>query len=386
MDSAIYRRLALEHKRKAEMALLAAEEQDYRHRRRHRALAIECLNRELAFQGASRRLSPRTKERSSRPNVDLNGQGRLLFTTVSSEEFSKSTPPTELPKQIPSPVDGRMQRANIPSDSPATRAREHMATLAHPPSPTPSSRSASFSSLEAIQNEFDRIKPSLSSPEQTDFAAGSGTDLDVPKLQFNSQNATVNQYDSELVKLLMRLDAVESEGAESVRGARRALVLSVESELERLQARKGNAWRKQQQATKDAEGNIPVEPIRTSDEQSVAPADITDNAADDSIPPQQAVNGLPAIEVPETNDLEIVPVEGVTSEPATGVDDNEDWMGIEHENLWSEADAPRTTEPEYASPGASQKDIVDMGRGRKRYSVQVEEVPDEGGQSDFEML
>ncbi|KAG8881852.1 hypothetical protein FRB97_008976, partial [Tulasnella sp. 331] len=114
----------------------------------------------------------------------------------------------------------------------------------HAPAPTPSSpHSSSFSSIDAIQAELDTLKANFSLPDRLDFSSPS---KDILKLAYTTRNTPFLQLESDLTKLLTKLDAIESNGAESVRGARKALVLAIELELAELDMVKMEVWTKQQ--------------------------------------------------------------------------------------------------------------------------------------------
>ncbi|KAG8927836.1 hypothetical protein FRC01_006853 [Tulasnella sp. 417] len=69
------------------------------------------------------------------------------------------------------------------------------------------------------------------------------TSSGVPRLSYSSSYISVHDYENDLNKLLTKLDAVASGGAQSIRGARTALVVAVEKELDELDEEKTTAWR-----------------------------------------------------------------------------------------------------------------------------------------------
>ncbi|KAG8949372.1 hypothetical protein FRC04_008607 [Tulasnella sp. 424] len=110
-------------------------------------------------------------------------------------------------------------------------------------SSSPKSHAASFTSIDAIQSRFDNLKSTFVFPATPQFESATSTSSGVPRLSYASSNTSVHEYENELTKLLTKLDAVESDGAESIRGARKALVVAVENELEKLDEEKKTAWR-----------------------------------------------------------------------------------------------------------------------------------------------
>ncbi|KIO28919.1 hypothetical protein M407DRAFT_21994 [Tulasnella calospora MUT 4182] len=108
---------------------------------------------------------------------------------------------------------------------------------------SPKSHAGSFTSLDAIQSRFDALKSSFVFPNTPQFESAEAMSSGAPRLSYSSSNSSVHEYENELTKLLTELDAVESDGAESVRGARKALVVAIEKELEKLDEEKKTAWR-----------------------------------------------------------------------------------------------------------------------------------------------
>jgi hypothetical protein len=138
---------------------------------------------------------------------------------------------------------------------------------ATPKAPTTSAISSHLAALDAIQTKFDDIRSAFVFPSYVEFALAAASPA-TPKLLYNSINATVLHYESELIKLLTRLDAIESGGAEAVRGARKALVLAVEEELDQLEQAKDAAWTRQQQREEPA---VPSQHATEVEESGTAP-------------------------------------------------------------------------------------------------------------------
>ncbi|KAG9041436.1 hypothetical protein FS837_012267 [Tulasnella sp. UAMH 9824] len=236
------------------------------------------------------------------------------------------TPPAARPRSQP-PRPETTSKTSVPVTTPedthgnaaATEAPAASARSTAPPAPsTPNSHAASFSSLNAIQTQFDALKAAFSFPANAEFDSSSSSS-DVPKLTYASVNAPVHQYENELVKLLTKLDAVESDGAESIRGARKALVIAVEKELTRLDEQKREAWAK----------SSPVEPevasAASSESEPTAKPTMEEQApaqeVQDSSAPQvstagettsDAVVAAASIPLPESDDMEL----DVQAEPA----------------------------------------------------------------------
>ncbi|KAG8870710.1 hypothetical protein FRB98_001388 [Tulasnella sp. 332] len=307
IDPIAYRRLALEHQRKAEEALLRAEEYELeqlhqrrvaaeRERARRELVAQEALARayrgyhcrqqplyspRMGSQNLSRRLSmPCTQRRRMAPDEEparvtlrapLTKQEERPISDGEVSRFTYQNSIADLVLTVSSVQDSmdfsdilNLLMSGLSSEHPANTKSTPLATPTNPvprtatvpvttpfkqnapraSTPTPSSpHFSSFSSIDAVQAEFDTLKANFSLPDQLDFTNPSG---DVPKLAYTSRNAPFLQLESDFTRLLTKLDAIESNGAESVRGARKALVLAIELELAELDRVKVDLWAKQQ--------------------------------------------------------------------------------------------------------------------------------------------
>ncbi|KAG9010800.1 hypothetical protein FRB90_007622 [Tulasnella sp. 427] len=209
------------------------------------------------------------------------------------------TPPRAQPQPQPTAAETRARSPSpqpVPStlSSPSTKPTEASA-----PS-SPKTHSTSFSLLDAIQTQFDALKSGFTFPANVEFQS-----TESPKLTYSSVNAPVHQYENELIKLLTKLDAVESDGAASVRGARKALVIAVEKELDRLEEQKRDAWRK---TLPDETAEVPIE----SEESEFAPIEDEPTATElpatqDSIAMELSQQALDAasIPLPHSDDMEL---------------------------------------------------------------------------------
>ncbi|KAG8988456.1 hypothetical protein FRB90_002729 [Tulasnella sp. 427] len=145
----------------------------------------------------------------------------------------------------PSSTSATAATSASPSSKPATAVPIKKPAQSTPSSASssPKSHAASFTSLDAIQSRFDTLKSSFVFPDSPHFELAGSNSSGIPKLAYSASNASVHDYENELTKLLAKLDAVESDGAESIRGVRKALVVAVEKELDRLDEEKKTAWR-----------------------------------------------------------------------------------------------------------------------------------------------
>lgn len=164
-------------------------------------------------------------------------------------------------------------------------------------SPTKKVSSQSLASIDGIQTQFDALRTDFTFPPAVEFAPPTTTttssdDTATPKLLYNRTNAVVLHYESELIKLLTRLDAIDSAGAESVRGARRALVLAIERELDELEGMKREAWSRVrgEKVTSTAVdgGAVDVVAIEVEDPAAVASGPVEDASDLDPHPATEA--------------------------------------------------------------------------------------------------
>jgi len=112
--------------------------------------------------------------------------------------------------------------------------KAHRAEVAEPsqPSPTPRTVPSSLSIIEDIRSALTKLSDGFSLPHSLDFS-----DDELNGLAYTPANAPVRVYEYALNKLLEQLDAVESDGDEEVRVARRAAVKEVEKAIEDVEKR-----------------------------------------------------------------------------------------------------------------------------------------------------
>jgi hypothetical protein len=126
-------------------------------------------------------------------------------------------------------------------------------------------RKAAFAALDAFSKTFRELRAGFSPPPVIEFLVdGVATPVPTanvplpslavsfdsdeeqataPRLAFTPASKPLHAYDEELVRLLGRLDAVESGGDLRVRNRRRALVRRVEGEAVRMERWRGAVWR-----------------------------------------------------------------------------------------------------------------------------------------------
>ncbi|KAG9029960.1 hypothetical protein FRB95_004713 [Tulasnella sp. JGI-2019a] len=462
VDSVAYRRLALKHQRKAEEALFRAEAYELQQQRQQRDAALQRLRAELAEEAFSYGRNHYHCHQSLDSELYHGSPIHLYANHLSapSEQRRRGVPDEE-------PIFLSLQPASVKRDEPLRSEKQspalseflghaldavltglssrHLAetqpqprtrvtptsrtvpvpVMTAPASPTPSSaHSISFSSIDAIQAQFDHIKVNFSVPEQLDFGMAP-LSSEVPKLAYNATNAPVLQLESDLTKLLTRLDAVESNGAESVRGARKALVQAIELELAELDRIKVEAWAKRNLTAEDVDITVPREGAEVAENQ---PNPATPGVEVDAEELIVSIAG-PSSEIPlaiEASDVQQTPALDLnaTSAQALEIED-----GLAHhsvEFVTEHSEAAEASVPAFPSPSSADDANVHLigssdnqdqseavlgdvgnglsleeparksdgdveGKGREepiKHKVEVEDVSDEpeDTNSDFEML
>lgn len=120
-------------------------------------------------------------------------------------------------------------------------------------------RRSALDTLDALTSDFEASQSSFVPPSSLDFrpsAPTSGSDASttaVPPLAYSKNNAPLLGYEDSLVKLLSKIDEVQSGGDSVVKGARKALVKRIEEELTKLDGLKEKAWEEKRQAGEDNE-------------------------------------------------------------------------------------------------------------------------------------
>jgi hypothetical protein len=194
-----------------------AEQQAY-----EEALQREAYRRQLAERRAQAEILRRRHARQQSPPV-------FLFT---------SSPPA--PPQPAKPSLSAQTRAAAVIQR---RYRAHRATIRH------------LEELASLRAELHQLTDSfampaacvvLASPLSRHAHLGHSLDFDaLGKLTYSAANTPVHAHQDALERLLVRLDAVQSDGSETVRAGRKAIVLDVEAELGRLDAAKIEARERQ---------------------------------------------------------------------------------------------------------------------------------------------
>ncbi|KAG8941053.1 hypothetical protein FRC04_004801 [Tulasnella sp. 424] len=297
-------------------------------------------------------LAPKTRGPAAEQlNAALRHQDRPLLSHRRSR-------PGQPPAPLPIPVIDHSAAPTTPQPKPSTSRN---------PSPAPVKQSP-FAQIESIQTKFDSLR--ASTPDLSD-------------------HQKKHEYLAELNKLLTSLDAVESSGSESIRGARKALVRAVEDELEEIEGSQDVEKHEadEDQHTEEPKEEASAEPVAEEVEiKSVSESNPTQlHSIEPAIEEPTDVTTLPLSTEPEPSSKP-ASTEGETqpSVPATIPDII---LPASQANAKPEVDAG-----DEEVHGASQDTEEQPGRGcqsaiasqdskfpktQRPPSVEIEEVPDE---------
>lgn len=189
-------------------------------------------------------------------------QGYSWFTEQEQldEGRSENISPTSIPVRI-------IAKSPTPEASP--EQKEKAASIIQSAYRTFVFRRSALKALDSIRTSFKALASSFVFPSHPSF--DSTSDSHSYKLSYNSVNAPIHVYEEGLMKLLSKLDSIESKGDSIVRKQRKQLAKEIESELSRLDRDKEEAWEAQR-----VEVQLQAEPLR-----SVASTIIKDEPVND---------------------------------------------------------------------------------------------------------
>ncbi|KAF8316302.1 hypothetical protein DL93DRAFT_766526 [Clavulina sp. PMI_390] len=139
------------------------------------------------------------------------------------------------------------------------------------PKAQPEVPSTAMGAIGAIESRFVNLTYDFKFPTNPDFSPTASSASSA--LLFTPTNAPVRAYEQSLTSLLTDLDAVDSQGDEDVRHARKELVKRVEAALESLDAVKAAAWAhfKGEEVPAPVPASIPAEAEAEEEEGYVIP-------------------------------------------------------------------------------------------------------------------
>lgn len=167
-----------------------------------------------------------------------------------------------LRKQYNQAKNDKRRREERPAPAP-TRPAPSDTARAHTPRPPPTPATA-FDKLQAITSELHQLVDSFEPPStavQLEWQPNAS--IENPKLAFNSTNAPVHAYEDALMKLIIKLDGIESDGDSSIRDQRKRLVKRVEGELARLDEWKSTRVKQSRGERIDGDGSELAEHAET---------------------------------------------------------------------------------------------------------------------------
>jgi hypothetical protein len=140
--------------------------------------------------------------------------------------------------------------------------RAPVAEQAAPPASktAPSGASSPLEAIQDIQAIFSKLSADFSIPPSLDLS-----DDEADGLAYTPTNAPIRAYEHALEGLLAQLDAVESDGDEEVRVARRSVVKEVETALEVVETKVKSARELAQDNSEPGENFLPGETTSSTD-------------------------------------------------------------------------------------------------------------------------
>lgn len=156
-----------------------------------------------------------------------------------TRKFSRKPILVETPEPTPVPASTAHPDIKEQADSAQKKAPSEDKTISDEPLPELGShwsnaleRSKAIAEITSIGRSFNALKGTFVFPSgHLERIPGS----DVPRLAYNSTNASIHAYEHALSELLTKLDGIESHGFKGVREARKQLVVKIEKELEDLE-------------------------------------------------------------------------------------------------------------------------------------------------------
>lgn len=191
-----------------------------------------------------RQVMPPRRSPSMEAPPSLRRKASLVPPEVRASPRKKS--PSPFKQRTPSPKPVVQERAvspprqqALPIPSPKLAPRDQAARKIQSFLRTQLPRLKSLNQIRAIALQFENLTSQFTFPVILDFSESETS----PRLLFTPRNAPLHGHDHALVKLLSKLDAVESHGDDAVRKARKQLVNRIERELAMLDEKKMEAWK-----------------------------------------------------------------------------------------------------------------------------------------------
>ncbi|KAF8512933.1 hypothetical protein BU17DRAFT_53713, partial [Hysterangium stoloniferum] len=150
------------------------------------------------------------------------------MTSSPFEQHIPSPGPT-VQQQVPSAPTQQVRPTASPKPDPHVQAAQNIQSFFRTRLP----RLKALNAIGAIARQFENLTSQFIFPSILDFSESESG----PTLLYTPHNAPLHGHDNGLVKLLSKLDAVESHGDDVVRKVRKQLVNRIERELAMLDER-----------------------------------------------------------------------------------------------------------------------------------------------------
>ncbi|KAG8737331.1 hypothetical protein FRC12_017189 [Ceratobasidium sp. 428] len=234
-------------------------------------------------------VEPRTKVRFATEDVSIFPTfGELAVTNEVATQQSAVSDTEEPSNNSPDPNTMPDAASSTPDDAIDDSQNQQIDT------------SPSRKAVVDILSKFANLKSGFTFPATLDFLPPpEGVSAPAPKLAYTPNNAPLHQHEHLLTGLLTQLDAVESYGDAEVRKARKDAVKEIEKELEELDGRKVNEWRRQF----EPEATV-VEPISESTPDAVGTTQSTAPITEETSQNRMSVDPV-SVPLPSDEDREL---------------------------------------------------------------------------------
>ncbi|KZT43201.1 hypothetical protein SISSUDRAFT_1116571 [Sistotremastrum suecicum HHB10207 ss-3] len=372
-------------------------------KRRERERIAEARRRQYEHYLQQQRQAQEARERRSQSPF------QSIFDFVPSRPIPATQPVQKVSDRAPSTSTSSDSLSQKSRPEPSLEAKEEAAIKIQSFVRTTFARRRALSSLASIRSQFESLCSSFTFPTTLEFEPDSVS----PKLTYSSTNAPVHAQEDSLMRLLSKLDAVESAGDKKIRAARKQLANEIEAALSVIDSKKEEMWTRQKTSSQTTVAELPSEDSSMQVEEAVPTESPSDGSEVTVMEVDTTIPGSPTTIVPEaesspqhlTNDTsstspdaasspEHLPlqIEG-SSLPSPIVEDADDAALVESELFPSIDESAWSLDEEEPSTAATPSiyyDAVDetLGESESEVASQIKSQchPDSEIENGFEML
>lgn len=226
-----------------------------------RQAAIAEKQRERERMAEARRLQyERYLEQQRQAQEARERRSQSPYRSFFDNMFGYPTPPAQPAQKVCPDYNSPSTSSDFSSQpsrpEPSTEEKEQAAVKIQSFVRAALARRRALSALASIRSQFKSLNSSFTFPTTLEFEP----EFESPKLIYNATNAPVHAHEDSLMRLLSKLDAVESAGDKKIRAARKSLANEIEAALSTIDSKKEEMWRQQRSvATVEAVQGVSVE-------------------------------------------------------------------------------------------------------------------------------